>query len=119
MHLQPERTDPIAGTTPDLVPCARRTTRIRKSILAALVIFSSSLLLSGCGFFCRIPRDPLGCTSGDRCYIEDSQFITADHLYSRLGSIQLTERHLREVEQWRKCEINEALYRIRKVHNLP
>jgi hypothetical protein len=31
----------------------------------------------------------------------------------------LVERHLREKLQWRPCEVNEALYRLRKVHSLP
>lgn len=82
------------------------------------------LALSGCGmgvygFFCAIPRDPQVCEFGDRCHIEDGTFIIADQLYARLGSLDLVERHLCEVQQLRRCEVNEALYRLKKVHGLP
>lgn len=70
------------------------------------------------GFFCAIPRDPVACQYGDRCFIEDSTFIVADQLYSQYGSLDLVERHLCEILQLRRCEINEALYRLKKVHNL-
>lgn len=85
----------------------------------AAMLSLAALLFSGCGMFCRIPQDPLAARSGDRCYIEDYQFIIADQLYTRLGSIAMVQRHLCEVEQWRTCEINEAIYRLRKVHSLP
>lgn len=80
--------------------------------------------LSGCGmgvggYFCAIPRDPLACDLGDRCYIEDSTFILADQLYTKLGSMQLLERHLCEVQMLRRCEVNEVVYRLKKVHGLP
>jgi hypothetical protein len=91
----------------------------RARVMALGVVCLLALTLGGCGWFCRIPRDPMGECAGDRCYIEDYQFIIADQLYSRLGSLVLVERHLREVEQWRDCEVNEALYRLRKVHSLP
>lgn len=61
----------------------------------------------------------MGYGAGDRCYIEDWQFIHADKLYGRLGSIVLVDRHLCEIDQWRDCEINEAIYRLRKVHGIP
>jgi hypothetical protein len=84
-----------------------------------LVAIATSSMLSGCAFFCKIPQDPKGQEYCDRCFIEDEQFILADKLYSQLGSILLVDRHLCEVEQWKRCEINEALYRLRKVHGLP
>lgn len=93
-----------------------RFTRLAASFALACVLL---LGFSGCGWFCRIPPDPMAVGAGDRCYIEDYQFVIADQLYSRLGSLLLVERHLREVEQWRDCEVNEALYRLRKVHSLP
>jgi len=57
--------------------------------------------------------------TGDRCFIENEQFIHADRLYSQMGSLDLVARYLREQDQWRKCEVNEAIYRLRKVHDLP
>jgi len=85
---------------------------------------AACLLLSGCASIggpigCKIPRDPAAVCYGDRCYIEDSTFILADQLYSKFGSIWLVERHLREEEQLLDCEINECIYRLRKVHSLP
>jgi hypothetical protein len=88
-----------------------------RALAFALCVLTPALaLLSGCT---RIPRDPMALEYRDRCYIEDSQFVLADQLYSQLGSMKLLERHLREKEQWRNCEVNEALYRLRKVHRLP
>ena len=66
-----------------------------------------------------IPTDPIGNQYGDRCYIEDSQFAFADQLYDRLGSLQLVYKELCETYQWKACETNEAMYRLRKVHDLP
>jgi len=66
-----------------------------------------------------IPADPMGMQYEDRCYIEDSQFAFADQLYDKVGSLQLVERELCDYYQWKPCEINEALYRLRKVHDLP
>jgi hypothetical protein len=87
--------------------------------LAAGLCLALPLFFSGCSCFQRIPRDPAAECAGDRCYIEDAQFVQADRLYSRYGSLVLVERHLREKLQWRNCEVNEALYRLRKVHSLP
>jgi hypothetical protein len=92
---------------------------MRRLVVAAALAVALCTLTGCAGMFCTIPRDSLAAQSGDRCYIEDYQFILADQLYSRLGSIQLVDRHLCEVEQWRDCEINEAIYRLRKVHGLP
>lgn len=66
-----------------------------------------------------IPTDPQGEPYGDRCYIEDSQFAFADQLYDKTGSLQLVQKELCDEFQWKPCEINEALYRLRKVHDLP
>lgn len=87
---------------------------------AALVALVACVgLLSGCCFVNRIPQDPVAACAGDRCFIEDEQFIVADKLYSKCGSILLVEKQLREELQWRNCEVNEAIYRLKKVHNLP
>ncbi len=57
--------------------------------------------------------------AGDRCYIEKEQIVHADQLYSQMGSLELVARYLREQDQWRPCEVNEAIYRLRKIHDLP
>lgn len=79
-----------------------------------------SLILSGCasGVINNKPADPLAAQYGDRCYIEDEEFIIADKLYDTFGTLQLVERELRFELQWKPCQINEALYRLKKVHDL-
>lgn len=67
----------------------------------------------------HVPRDPLAVHHGDRCAIDDAEFVVADQLYSRYGSIAMVEEQLRKQLQWRDCQVNEAIYRLRKVHNLP
>lgn len=91
----------------------RADRRIRLLAACALVVS----LTGCCGL--NIPRDPLAVRAGDRCYIEDTQFLLADQLYGRYGTLYLVERHLREETQWKDCEVNEAIYRLRKVHRLP
>jgi hypothetical protein len=98
----------------------------RPGNMRALVFFCAlamTVVLGGCAgisaYNCKIPRDPSATCYGDRCYIEDSTFILADQLYSKFGSLWLVERHLREEEQLLDCEINECLYRLKKVHSLP
>ena len=89
---------------------------------AILLCVVASAMLAGCAGITGvsgIPADPLGAQYGDRCYIEDSQFVFADQMYDRMGSLQLVEQELCNVYEWRQCEINEALYRLRKVHDLP
>ena len=76
-------------------------------------------VLSGCCFVNTIPQDPVAACAGDRCFIENEQFIIADRLYAKCGSILLLEKQLREELQWRNCEVNEAVYRLKKVHSLP
>jgi hypothetical protein len=90
-----------------------------RKIVSGLFVLGMGALLAGCMSVSGIPQDPKGDRYPDRCYIEDSQFVRADQLYSRLGSLQLVQDQLCNVYQWKPCEINEALYRIRKVHDLP
>lgn len=84
-----------------------------------VVMGATAALLAGCCGFQKIPHDPMAIAHGDRCYIEDAQFLEADKMYSRFGSLALVERYLREKKEWRDCEVNEAIYRLRKVHDLP
>jgi hypothetical protein len=96
---------------------------IKRPTLAKLAALSVSiaavLLTSSCAWRTKIPVDPMAADAGDRCYIENEQFVHADRLYSQMGSLDLVARYLREQDQWRKCEVNEAIYRLRKVHDLP
>ena len=107
-----------APRTADPRRAGRRASTLRTTAIATLAV-AVAAGLSGCGFFCRIPRDPMAVPHGDRCGVEDRLFLKADQAYSSLGSIALVERYLRETEQLRNCEVNELLYRLRKVHGLP
>ncbi len=79
----------------------------------------SAVQLGGCSVYGPPPADVAAARYGDRCYIEDEQYLAVDRLYANLGTLRLTERHLRETLQWRDCEVQEALYRLTKVHGLP
>lgn len=96
--------------------------RGRAALPAFLFAGILSMMLTGCMGIsgpAGIPADPMGLDYGDRCYIEDSQFAFADQLYDRMGSLQLVEQELCNLYEWKQCEVNEAAYRLRKVHDLP
>lgn len=95
------------------------TPRISAGLPAFFFAFTITAFLSGCMGVSGIPADPMGVQYEDRCYIEDSQFAFADQLYDRVGSLQLVDQELCNFYEWKRCEINEALYRLRKVHDLP
>lgn len=69
----------------------------------AFLLLSLALLAPAA---CALYRD-------DRCYVEDEQYQIAYNLFLESGSIDLVERQLRDY-QWRRCKINESLYRLRK-----
>lgn len=92
---------------------------IAKFIAFAIAMLVATLFFSACAWRTKIPKDPMAAGTGDRCYIEKEQVVHADQLYSQMGSLDLVARYLREQDQWRPCEVNEALYRLRKIHDLP
>lgn len=96
-----------------------RSSSPRTKALRGVAVAAVALLLAGCCYFRPTPRDPMALKYDDRCFIEDSQYVHADQLYAKMGSLALVERQLRERDQWQNCEVNEALYRLRKVHRLP
>lgn len=93
--------------------------RKRATMPTFLFAIAMAAGLTGCAGVSGIPQDPMGVQYEDRCYIEDSQFAFADQMYDRVGSLQLVEQELCNYYKWKTCEINEALYRLRKVHDLP
>lgn len=96
--------------------------RTRAPLPAFLFAGALAMILSGCMGIsgpAGIPADPMGMEYEDRCFIEDSQFAFADQLYDRTGSLQLVEQELCSFYEWKQCEVNEAVYRLRKVHDLP
>lgn len=57
----------------------------------------------------------LGCSlyRNDRCFIPDEQYTAARELFIQSGSLDLVERQLTDM-QWRRCRINETIYRLQK-----
>jgi hypothetical protein len=53
----------------------------------------------------------------DRCWVSDARFTAAQQLYDRTGSLDVVVQTLRD-EGWGRCEINEAVYRLKKVNHL-
>ena len=53
----------------------------------------------------------------DRCWISDARFQAVQQLYDQTGSLDIVIQTLRD-ERWRRCEIDEAVYRLKKVHHL-
>ena len=52
-----------------------------------------------------------------RCWVDETRYVEAKRLYNRTGSIALTHSMLKD-EGWRRCEINEVIYRLKKEYNL-
>lgn len=92
---------------------------LRKCAGLPIFLCLAAPLFTGCIGVAGMPADPKGMQYEDRCYIEDSQFAFADQLYDKMGALQLVDQELCNHYQWKRCEINEALYRLRKVHDLP
>ena len=61
-----------------------------------------------------------GCASfqNDRAWIPKSKFTDAKRIYDTTGSLALTEQALRENPTWQRGEVNEAVYRLRKINNI-
>jgi hypothetical protein len=59
-------------------------------------------LATGCALF-----------PNDRCYVPHEQYLTARDMFVQTGSLDIVERRLEEF-QWRRCKINEILYRLEK-----
>ena len=79
-----------------------RSGRLRRAGAHVLGIALMLLVLSSCRLFTE-----------DRCYIDNLQYAVAYNLFTESGSLDLVERRLNEL-QWRRCKVNEALYRLRK-----
>lgn len=62
----------------------------------------------------------ISCTNWRRtnkCFITEAMFEKADKVYAETKSIESVRESLKKAE-WEQCEINEAVYRIEKVHHL-
>lgn len=93
---------PITGDNHRMIALIRlRLTRFRHaaSALALLLIVMGS---SGCALY-----------RNDRCFVEDWQYEIAHNLYTESGSLDIVTR-LMQTYEWRRCQINEIVYRLRK-----
>ena len=53
-----------------------------------------------------------------RTYIDNAMFIKADKLYDECGTLDGVKKTLKSKEYWTDAEINEAVYRLKKTHDL-
>lgn len=56
-----------------------------------------------------------GCArlASERCYVEDDEYSIAYNMFVESGSLDLVEQQLSDF-QWRRCVINEVIYRLTK-----
>ena len=61
-----------------------------------------------------------GCSAwrNDRMWIPETKFEEARRVYDTTGSLALTEKALEENPIWQRGEVNEAIYRLRKINHL-
>lgn len=80
----------------------KMVSRAALALMLAFVLFASS---------CSLYRN-------DRAWLPEEKYETAKNLYNQTGSLSLTQQTLREGGGWRRAEINEATYRLKKEFNL-
>ncbi|HPB30215.1 MAG TPA: hypothetical protein PLB62_02060 [Candidatus Sumerlaeota bacterium] len=60
-----------------------------------------------------------GCVSRtDRCWVDDYRYKKVRDVYEKTQNLDLVRRHLENERQWRRCEINEIIYRLQKEYHL-
>lgn len=67
---------------------------------------AATLLAGGMAGGCALYRN-------DHCYVTPDKYTLARNLFIETGSLDLVERRLHDL-QWQRCEVNEAIYRLRK-----
>ena len=63
----------------------------------------------------------VGCSQSyphDKAWVSDEKFGEAQRIYDTTGSLNLTEKALDKAPTWQRAEINEALYRLKKLKRL-
>ncbi|MBN1901061.1 hypothetical protein JW926_07020 [Candidatus Sumerlaeota bacterium] len=61
----------------------------------------------------------IGCGyKDDRCWVDDYRYQTAKEIYEKTQTLDLVRYYLENQHTWRRCEINEVLYRLKKEYNL-
>ena len=95
---------------PHLSNLRRAAARVGEVCASALgILLLVALLLSATG--CAVYR-------ADRTWIPEQKCEEARKVYDQTGSLALTEKVLRESDNWQRAEMNEAIYRLKKEHNL-
>ncbi len=60
-----------------------------------------------------------GCAvTDDRCWVDDYRYIKAKEIYEQTQTLDLVRYYLENQHDWRRCEINEVLYRLKKEYHL-
>jgi len=77
----------------------------RRPVLLVLLI---AVCIGGCGL-----NSP-----ADRAWIPEDKYEQASGIYSKTGSLALTEEGLSVSPLWERAEINQAIYRLKKEHHL-
>jgi len=67
-----------------------------------------AFILGGAG--CRLQED--------RCWVDDYRYREAKKVYEETQVLDLVRRELKNQHDWRKCEINEVIYRLKKDHHM-
>lgn len=73
-------------------------TKLCAALLCAAILLSPAA--------CAIYRD-------DHCFVEEDQYKIAYSIFLSSGSLDVVERQLK-LREWRRCQINEAVYRLQK-----
>lgn len=82
----------------------------RHSVL--LRILKPALGLGLAGLFLA-PLASCALYRNDQCYVEDWRYKIAHDFYIESGSLDVVKERLHDF-QWRRCEINECVYRLEK-----
>lgn len=79
----------------------KNMSRIIWAILLGMII-----LTIGCGY------------KDDRCWVDDYRYQNAKEIYEKTQTLDLVRYYLENQHDWRRCEINEVLYRLKKEYHL-
>lgn len=84
-------------------------TRMMGRILMLLACAATLTGVTGCAVG-RAVRDYY---ANDRCWVEPERYAMARDMFIETGSLDLVRHYLEDL-QWRRCEINETVYRLQK-----
>jgi hypothetical protein len=70
--------------------------------LRLMLLLAACCAMAGCSLY-----------RNDRCWVPEEQYLIARELFVQTGSLDLVRQRLEEYE-WRRCRINETIYRLGK-----